>query len=77
MRRAHILKAQIDDLNARFRAARLHGITAQATRHGKLVIYYRRTLGQPKVRLKAEPLSDRHEAKARASAAALWRAATG
>jgi integrase len=57
MRRAHSLKARIDDLNARFRAARLHGVTAQATRHGKLVIYYRKTLGHPKVRLKAEPLS--------------------
>jgi integrase len=57
MRRAHSVKAQIDDLNARFRAARLHGVTAQATRHGKLVIYYRKTLGHPKVRLKAEPLS--------------------
>jgi integrase len=57
MGRVHSLKAQIDDLNARFRAARLYGVTAQATRHGKLVIYYRKTLGYPKVRLKAEPFS--------------------
>jgi integrase len=57
MARVHALKSEIDDLNRRFRAARLHGVTAQATRHGKLVVYYRKALGHPKVRLKAEPLS--------------------
>jgi integrase len=50
-------KTKIDDLNARFRAARLHGVTAQATRHGRIVVYYRRALGDPKVRLRADPLS--------------------
>src|SRR5882724_834893 len=50
-------KTKIDDLNARFRAARLNGVTAQATRHGRIVVYYRKTLGNPKVRLRADPLS--------------------
>jgi hypothetical protein len=50
-------KTKIDDLNARFRAARLRGVTAQAPRHGRIVVYYRKTLGDPKVRLRADALS--------------------
>jgi integrase len=51
------IKDEVADLNRRFRLAKLHGVTAEATRHGRLVVYFRRTLGHPKVRLRSQPLT--------------------